>query len=108
MENTPKNGIHENLACFYIFGLNTLLYFQTTDVSKRFHVHNILIFQENFEINKIYMYCKNAKVDDFIFRLSNLLSDDWKKDKKQEWKSSDFSDCAKLRYKVIFPFSSEN
>ena len=54
------------------------------------------------------MYYKNAKVDGFIFRLSNLLSDDWKKDKKQEWKSSDFSDCAKLRYKVIFPFSSEN
>jgi hypothetical protein len=48
------------------------------------------------------MYCKNAKADAFILRLSNLLSDDWKKDKKQEWKASDFSDCAKLRYKVIF------
>ncbi len=47
------------------------------------------------------MYCKNAKADAFILRLSNLLSDDWKKDKKQEWKASDFSDCAKLRYKVI-------
>ena len=29
-----------------------------------------------------------------------MLSDDWKKDKKQEWSSSDFGDCAKIRYKV--------
>jgi hypothetical protein len=36
----------------------------------------------------------------FSSRLSHLLSDDWKKDKKQEWKPSDFGDCAKLRYKV--------
>jgi hypothetical protein len=49
-------------------------------------------------IRKEFTFEKNAC---FLFiRLSHLLSDDWKKDKKQEWQSSDFGDCAKLRFKV--------